>query len=93
MEYVVDRLIDFSSGKDDELRDISSLGMHTLALYYLQLTSLTALKTITSELPPEGRIASKACEKLAPKLLAQLSKVRYNQVTRARYAPPTIVAP
>ncbi|KZT68798.1 TIP120-domain-containing protein [Daedalea quercina L-15889] len=58
MEYVVDRLIDFSSGKDDELRDISSL----------------ALKTITSELPPEGRIASKACEKLAPKLLAQLSK-------------------
>ncbi|KAH9911655.1 TIP120-domain-containing protein [Fomitopsis serialis] len=46
MEYVVDRLIDFSSGKDDELRDISSL----------------------------GRIASKACEKLAPKLLTQLSK-------------------
>ena len=27
MEIVVDRLIDFSSGKDDELRDISSLGM------------------------------------------------------------------
>ncbi|TFY60061.1 hypothetical protein EVJ58_g5390 [Rhodofomes roseus] len=58
MEYVVDRLIDFSSGKDDELRDISSL----------------ALKTITSELPPEGKIASKACEKLAPKLLSQLAK-------------------
>lgn len=27
MEVVVDRLIDFSAGKDDELRDISSLGM------------------------------------------------------------------
>ncbi|KZT08972.1 TIP120-domain-containing protein [Laetiporus sulphureus 93-53] len=57
MEFVVDRLIDFSSGKDDELRDISSL----------------ALKTITSELPPEGKIAAKACEKLAPKLLTQLA--------------------
>ncbi|KAI0917813.1 hypothetical protein AcV7_007119 [Taiwanofungus camphoratus] len=57
MDYVVDRLIDFSSGKDEELRDISGL----------------ALKTITSELPPEGKTASKACEKLAPKLLVQLS--------------------
>ncbi|PCH33074.1 ARM repeat-containing protein [Wolfiporia cocos MD-104 SS10] len=57
MEYVVDRLIDFSSGKDEELRDISGL----------------ALKTITSELPPEGKIAAKACEKLTPKLLTQLS--------------------
>ncbi|KAL6300990.1 TIP120-domain-containing protein [Sparassis latifolia] len=57
MEFVVDRLIDFSSGKDDELRDISSL----------------ALKTITAELPPEGKIAAKACEKLTPKLLVQLS--------------------
>ncbi|KAI0358837.1 ARM repeat-containing protein [Trametes cingulata] len=56
MEYVVDKLIDFSAGKDEELRDISGL----------------ALKTITSELPPEGKIAQKACEKLTPKLLGQL---------------------
>ncbi|KAI9065798.1 ARM repeat-containing protein [Trametes sanguinea] len=56
MEYVVDKLIDFSAGKDEELRDIAGL----------------ALKTITSELPPEGKIAQKACEKLTPKLLAQL---------------------
>ncbi|KAI0825335.1 ARM repeat-containing protein [Trametes gibbosa] len=56
MEYVVDKLIDFSAGKDEELRDISGL----------------ALKTITSELPPEGKIAHKACEKLTPKLLGQL---------------------
>lgn len=27
MELVVDKLIDFSGGKDDELRDISGLGM------------------------------------------------------------------
>ncbi|RPD59457.1 TIP120-domain-containing protein [Lentinus tigrinus ALCF2SS1-6] len=55
MEFVVDKLIEFSAGKDEELRDISGL----------------ALKTITSELPPEGKIATKACEKLTPKLLAQ----------------------
>lgn len=57
MVMVVDRLIDFSSSQDEELRDISGL----------------ALKTITSELPLEGKIASKACEKLTPKLLTQLS--------------------
>ncbi|KAF8651023.1 hypothetical protein AX16_004957 [Volvariella volvacea WC 439] len=57
MELVVDKLIDFSGGKDEELRDIASL----------------ALKTITAELPPDGKIASTACAKLAPKLLGQLS--------------------
>ncbi|KAI0668620.1 ARM repeat-containing protein [Trametes maxima] len=56
MEYVVDKLIDFSAGKDEELRDIAGL----------------ALKTITAELPPEGKIAVKACQKLTPKLLGQL---------------------
>ncbi|KAH7907426.1 armadillo-type protein [Hygrophoropsis aurantiaca] len=59
MDLVVDSLIDFSAGKDDELRDISGL----------------ALKTITSELPADGKIAAKACAKLAPKLLAQVSSV------------------
>ncbi|KAI0325025.1 ARM repeat-containing protein [Cubamyces sp. BRFM 1775] len=58
MEYVVDKLIDFSAGKDEELRDIAGL----------------ALKTITSELPTEGKITVKACEKLTPKLLGQLEK-------------------
>ncbi|KZT24708.1 TIP120-domain-containing protein [Neolentinus lepideus HHB14362 ss-1] len=57
MDFVIDQLIEFSSGKDDELRDISGL----------------ALKTITSELPPSGQVAGKACAKLAPKLLQQLS--------------------
>ncbi|KAH9939018.1 ARM repeat-containing protein [Epithele typhae] len=57
MELVVDKLIDFSAGKDEELRDIAGL----------------ALKTITSELPTEGKIATKACEKLTPKLLHQVA--------------------
>ncbi|KAG2142690.1 armadillo-type protein [Suillus cothurnatus] len=57
MELVVDSLINFSVGKDDELRDISGL----------------ALKTITSELPLEGKITPRACAKLAPKLLQQVS--------------------
>ncbi|KAJ3495579.1 hypothetical protein NMY22_g19919 [Coprinellus aureogranulatus] len=56
MELVVDKLIDFSGGKDEELRDISGL----------------ALKTITAELPPDGRIAASACAKLTPKLLGQI---------------------
>lgn len=57
MVMVVDKLIEFSSGKDEELRDISGL----------------ALKTITAEIPADGKIAAKACEKLTPKLLTQLS--------------------
>ncbi|EPQ61385.1 hypothetical protein GLOTRDRAFT_30890 [Gloeophyllum trabeum ATCC 11539] len=60
MDFVIDQLIEFSSGKDDELRDISGL----------------ALKTITSELPPSGQIAGKACAKLAPRLLQQLSNAQ-----------------
>ncbi|THG96420.1 hypothetical protein EW026_g5420 [Hermanssonia centrifuga] len=56
MVMVVDKLIDYSSSKDEELRDISGL----------------ALKTITAELPQDGTIAAKACEKLTPKLLVQL---------------------
>ncbi|KDQ53024.1 hypothetical protein JAAARDRAFT_137841 [Jaapia argillacea MUCL 33604] len=57
MDHVVDQLIEFSSSKDDELRDISGL----------------ALKTITAELPADGKVALKACAKLGPKLLAQIS--------------------
>ncbi|PPQ63540.1 hypothetical protein CVT24_004770 [Panaeolus cyanescens] len=56
MELVVDKLIEFSGGKDEELRDISGL----------------ALKTITAELPPDGKIAASACSKLTPKLLGQI---------------------
>ncbi|CAK5269861.1 unnamed protein product [Mycena citricolor] len=57
MELVVDKLIDFSGGQDDELRDISGL----------------ALKTITAEIPVDGKIAASACAKLTPKLLGQIA--------------------
>lgn len=58
METVVDKLIDFTGGADDELRDISSL----------------ALKTITAELPLDSKIGVSACARLTPKLLEQLAK-------------------
>ena len=34
-----------------------------------------ALKTITAELPPDGKIAASACAKLTPKLLGQIQSV------------------
>ena len=36
----------------------------------------SALKTITAELPPDGKVAATACAKLTPKLLAQIQNVR-----------------
>jgi cullin-associated NEDD8-dissociated protein 1 len=78
MEFVVDKLIDFTGGKDEELRDISSLGSslvfscHSWTLTFYQSP---ALKTITAELPPDGKIAATACAKLTPKLLTQVANV------------------
>ena len=34
-----------------------------------------ALKTITAELPPDGKTAASACAKLTPKLLGQIESV------------------
>jgi len=79
MDFVVDKLIDFSSNKDEELRDISSLGLTLYLVAYLfspcnhYVSFKTALKTITAELPLESQIAPKACAKLSPKLLQQLT--------------------
>ena len=39
------------------------------------ITDTTALKTITAELPPDGKIAVTTCAKLTPKLLTQISNV------------------
>lgn len=77
MELVVDKLIEFSGGKDEELRDISGLGRCDLRLSFLRIihVKLSALKTITAELPPDGRIAASACAKLTPKLLGQIQNV------------------
>ncbi|CAE6372038.1 unnamed protein product [Rhizoctonia solani] len=56
MDTTIDQLIEYSGGKDDELRDIAGL----------------ALKTVTAELPLEGTVAPRAIQKLVPKLLQQL---------------------
>ncbi|KDQ17665.1 hypothetical protein BOTBODRAFT_172104 [Botryobasidium botryosum FD-172 SS1] len=56
MNIIVDKLIEYSGGKDEELRDIAGL----------------ALKTVTTELPQDAKITQKACAKLTPKLLLQL---------------------
>lgn len=56
MEYIIEKLIDFSGSKDEELRDIAGL----------------ALKTITAELPQDSSLAPKACAKLTPRLLIQV---------------------
>lgn len=79
METVVDKLIDFSGGKDEELRDISGLGACTGLGHLSHLLNIfhAALKTITAELPPDGKIAATACAKLTPKLLGQIESVRY----------------
>lgn len=78
MEMVVDKLIEFSGGKDDELRDISALGLRSLhSMISPYLTPRLALKTITAELPPDGRVAASACAKLTPKLLGQIQSVRH----------------
>ena len=79
MDFVVDKLIDFSSNKDEELRDISSLGSTFYLVAYIfspcnhHISYKIALKTITAELPLESQIAPKACAKLSPKLLQQLT--------------------
>lgn len=79
MDIVVDKLIDFSGGSDDELRDIASLGKE-LNLRYSRCINrrVIALKTITSELPLDGKIAEKACGKLSPKLMTQIQNVKSN---------------
>jgi cullin-associated NEDD8-dissociated protein 1 len=79
MELVVDKLIEFSGGQDEELRDISGLGSCLITIsinWYALITFNLALKTITAELPPDGKIAASACAKLTPKLLGQIESVR-----------------
>ncbi|KIO24797.1 hypothetical protein M407DRAFT_244321 [Tulasnella calospora MUT 4182] len=56
LPLVVDKLVEFSGGKEEELRDIAGL----------------ALKTVVTEIPNEGTLAETACNKLVPQLLKQL---------------------
>jgi hypothetical protein len=102
MNYVVDQLIEFLGGKEDELRDIAGLGTssHYLIHEYMLMTLMLifiALKTITSELPLEGKTTGKTVEKLVPRLLKQLTTVHIfhsylssitHSLTRSRSQPP-----
>jgi cullin-associated NEDD8-dissociated protein 1 len=77
MDTTIDQLIEYSGGKDDELRDIAGLGMPQLPIYPIAMTNARpALKTVTAELPLEGTVAPRAIQKLVPKLLQQLGSVR-----------------
>ncbi|KAF8303097.1 TIP120-domain-containing protein [Clavulina sp. PMI_390] len=58
LSSVIDNLVNFIGGKDDELRDIAGL----------------ALKTVTAELPSEGAISERACSTLTPKLVGQIQQ-------------------
>ncbi|PWN51713.1 TIP120-domain-containing protein [Violaceomyces palustris] len=56
MQAIIDRLVEYISSKEEELRDIASLG----------------LKTVIGEIPSESNLAHTASAKLAPKLIAQI---------------------
>lgn len=79
MEFVVDKLVDYSSSKDEELRDIAGLGEPSIPPGCIagcyNCISFIALKTMTAELPQESNLAPSTCTKLIPKLLNQLQNV------------------
>ncbi|MCO5584991.1 hypothetical protein L7F22_038923 [Adiantum nelumboides] len=57
IRLIIDSLVEYISSKEDELRDIASLG----------------LKTVMSQIPVEGDQAIMAADKLVPRLLSQIS--------------------
>lgn len=80
---MVNKLIEFSSSKEEELRDVAGLGTTPVPAHdNSALTTSLALKTIVSELPADGKLAQSACSKLVPKLLEQLMNV--SQATARR---------
>ena len=54
---ILDRLVEFVSSKEEELRDIAALG----------------LKTVTAEIPSRSNFAATAATKLTPKLISQIA--------------------
>ncbi|CAO1637772.1 unnamed protein product [Parajaminaea phylloscopi] len=63
MQVIIDQLVRFLSTKDEELRDIASLG----------------LKTVVAEIPVGSTTAKSACDSLAPRLLEQLNEAESSQ--------------
>ena len=75
-DYVMDKLIGFFSGQEDELRDVAGAGR--LCIQHptpsTDLNPRLALKTVAQTIP--DKIVPKACAKLGPRLLKQLQNVR-----------------
>ncbi|PWY98205.1 TIP120-domain-containing protein [Testicularia cyperi] len=63
MQFIIDHLVEYTSSRQEELRDIASL----------------ALKTVTSQMPTRPNFASTATSKLAPKLIQQISDASASQ--------------
>lgn len=59
MQVILDKLVEYISSKEEELRDIASLG----------------LKTVIQEIPSDAHLANKASSSLTPKLLNQIADV------------------
>lgn len=57
---LIDRLVQFTSSKDEGVRDIASLG----------------LKMVVAEVQPGSPLAGTCCSKLAPEVVKQLNEVR-----------------
>ncbi|EPQ30131.1 uncharacterized protein PFL1_02248 [Pseudozyma flocculosa PF-1] len=63
MQSILDKLVEYVSSKDEELRDIAALG----------------LKTVTAEIPAKSSFANTAALKLAPKLVTQIGDAGSSQ--------------
>lgn len=62
LQVILDKLVEYISSKEEELRDIASLG----------------LKTVMAEIPTDSTMAAKAGNNLTPKLLNQIADVSIN---------------
>jgi cullin-associated NEDD8-dissociated protein 1 len=59
LQVILDKLVEYISSKEEELRDIASLG----------------LKTVMAEIPADSTLAARAGSNLTPKLLSQIADV------------------
>lgn len=64
LQIILDKLVEYISSKEEELRDIASLG----------------LKTVMAEIPSDSVLAAKAGNNLTPKLLNQIADVSLESV-------------
>jgi cullin-associated NEDD8-dissociated protein 1 len=65
LQVILDKLVEYISSKEEETRDIASLG----------------LKTVMAEIPTESVLAARAGSNLMPKLLNQIADVSGDEHT------------